>query len=71
MATVHPATRKVARFGVETPQNLVWRGWEPGREYTKPLVLKNIQFKTQKLKFRYLCTYVDWLLNICVYYIAW
>ena len=44
--------RKVARFGVETPQHLVWRGWEPGREYTKSLILKNIQFKTQKLKFR-------------------
>ena len=44
--------RKIARFGVEAPQALVWKGWEPGREYTKSLILKNVQFKTQKLKYR-------------------
>ncbi|XP_050976101.1 cilia- and flagella-associated protein 65 [Labeo rohita] len=39
-------------FGVETWAELVWEGWEPGREYTKSLFLKSIHGKLQKLTFR-------------------
>uniref|UniRef100_A0A671KH62 Coiled-coil domain-containing protein 108-like n=1 Tax=Sinocyclocheilus anshuiensis TaxID=1608454 RepID=A0A671KH62_9TELE len=38
-------------FGVETWAELVWEGWEPGREYTKSLFLKSIHGKLQKLTF--------------------
>ena len=38
--------------GFEFPSKLVYRGWEPGGEYTLPLVVKNIKLTTQKLKFR-------------------
>ncbi|XP_052004731.1 cilia- and flagella-associated protein 65 [Xyrauchen texanus] len=39
-------------FGVETWAELVWEGWEPGLEYTKPLFLKSIHEKLLKLSFR-------------------
>ncbi|XP_048049329.1 LOW QUALITY PROTEIN: cilia- and flagella-associated protein 65 [Megalobrama amblycephala] len=39
-------------FGVETCAELVWEGWEPGLEYTKSLILRNIRGKLQKLTFR-------------------
>ncbi|KAF4109419.1 cilia- and flagella-associated protein 65 isoform X1 [Onychostoma macrolepis] len=39
-------------FGVETWAELVWEGWEPGREYTKSLFLRSIHGKLQKLTFR-------------------
>ncbi|XP_055071936.2 cilia- and flagella-associated protein 65 [Misgurnus anguillicaudatus] len=39
-------------FGVETCAELVWKGWEPGLEYTKCLYLKSIRGKLQKLSFR-------------------
>ena len=52
MAVVHPAS-KTTKLGIEVPTGLTWKGWEPGKEYTKSLTLKNIQFKTQKLKFKY------------------
>ena len=38
--------------GIEVSQQIIYHGWEPGREYTKNIVLKNVAFKTQKLKFR-------------------
>ena len=31
---------------------VTWQGWEPGREYTKNIFLKNTKVKTQKLKYR-------------------
>lgn len=37
--------------GIEVVPGVVWQGWEPGREYTKNIVLKNIQVKTRKLKY--------------------
>jgi hypothetical protein len=43
---------KVNHFGIEVSQGLMWQGWEPGREYTKNLTLKNVKVKTQKLKYR-------------------
>ncbi|XP_071497349.1 cilia- and flagella-associated protein 65-like [Diadema antillarum] len=42
---------KTNHFGIEVVKGLTWKGWEPGGEYTKHVVLKNVQVKTQKLKF--------------------
>lgn len=39
-------------LGIEAPNHLMYQRWEPGGTYTKPLVLKNVKLKTQKLKFR-------------------
>ncbi|EDV21132.1 uncharacterized protein TRIADDRAFT_60400 [Trichoplax adhaerens] len=38
-------------FGIEAPKQILWKGWEPGGEYTKQLVIKNSNVKTQKLQF--------------------
>ncbi|XP_053352888.1 cilia- and flagella-associated protein 65 [Clarias gariepinus] len=50
------SSRKASRhsrfLGVETLDELVWEGWELGREYTKTLVLKNVNEKLKKLSFR-------------------
>lgn len=43
---------KNINYGIEAVNQLVWTGWEPGREYTKNIVLKNVRIKTQKLKFK-------------------
>ncbi|ELU10422.1 hypothetical protein CAPTEDRAFT_209666 [Capitella teleta] len=43
---------RVNCYGVELVEEIVWRGWEPGKEYIKNLVLKNVRVKTIKLKFR-------------------
>ena len=45
-------TGKVNHYGVEVVSRLTWQGWEPGKEYTKNIVLKNIRVKTQKLKYK-------------------
>lgn len=39
--------------GIEVINEIVWQGWEPGREYTKNIILKNVNVKTQKIKYRY------------------
>ncbi|XP_048390683.2 cilia- and flagella-associated protein 65 isoform X2 [Stegostoma tigrinum] len=39
-------------FGIEVLDHLEWLNWDPGIESTKHLILKNVQFKTQKLKYR-------------------
>ena len=39
--------------GVEVLNNLEWQQWEPGGEYTQKLVLKNVNSKTKKLKYRW------------------
>lgn len=44
---------KVKHYGIEVVKGVTWRGWEPGREYTKNVILKNVHVKTQKLKYRY------------------
>lgn len=28
-------------MGLEMPDSLIWRGWDPGEDYTKKLVVKN------------------------------
>ncbi|XP_078326129.1 cilia- and flagella-associated protein 65-like isoform X1 [Crassostrea virginica] len=38
--------------GIEVINEIVWQGWEPGREYTKNIILKNVNVKTQKIKYR-------------------
>ena len=45
--------------GIEVSQQMIYHGWEPGREYTKNIVLKSVAVKTQKLKFR-LVKKPDW-----------
>lgn len=46
------ASRHSCFLGVETLAELVWEGWELGREYTKSLILKNVNGKLKKLSFR-------------------
>ncbi|XP_071942190.1 cilia- and flagella-associated protein 65-like [Antedon mediterranea] len=43
--------RTISKYGIEVVNNLTWRGWEPGGEYTKHIVLKNVLVKTQKIKY--------------------
>ena len=50
--TLQPSNGKVNHFGIEVASGITWQGWEPGREYTKHIVLKNIRVKTQKLKYK-------------------
>jgi len=38
--------------GIEVTNNLNWEHWEPGGEYTQKLILKNVNVKTKKLKYR-------------------
>ena len=38
--------------GIETVTQLTWLGWEPGKEYTKHVILKNVRVKTQKVKYK-------------------
>ncbi|XP_064646085.1 cilia- and flagella-associated protein 65-like isoform X2 [Lineus longissimus] len=51
VAAAQQAASKVNHFGIEVSQGLMWQGWEPGREYTKHITLKNVKVKTQKLKY--------------------
>ena len=51
-------TDKKVIHGIEVSHNIVYHGWEPGKEYIKNLVLKNVSFKTKKLKFRLVMTTV-------------
>ena len=43
---------KTNRYGIEVAERVVWQGWEPGREYTRNIILKNVKVKTQKIKYR-------------------
>ncbi|CAI8043465.1 Cilia- and flagella-associated protein 65 [Geodia barretti] len=49
MAVVRP--RRVVECGLEVPRGVVYQGWEPGGEYTKTLVVKNVQLRTQRIKY--------------------
>ncbi|KAK2849898.1 hypothetical protein Q7C36_008681 [Tachysurus vachellii] len=46
------SSRQSRFLGVETLPEMVWEGWELGKEYTKSLILKNVNEKLQKLRFR-------------------
>lgn len=39
-------------LGIEVVDKIVWQNWQPGREYTKNIVLKNVKVKTQKIKYK-------------------
>ena len=44
---------RINRFGVDCGEGLEWQaGWEPGGEYTKTVVVKNVSTKLIKLKYR-------------------
>ncbi|XP_019617941.1 PREDICTED: cilia- and flagella-associated protein 65-like [Branchiostoma belcheri] len=38
-------------YGIEVTGNMTWQGWEPGKEYTKQLVLRNCKVKMEKIKY--------------------
>ena len=40
------------RYGFDCEESLVWTGWEPGGEYIKKLVIKNVAQKQQTFKAR-------------------
>ena len=52
MPAVISTQKQSNHLGIEVSQGLLWKGWEPGHEYTKHLTLKNVKVKTQKLKYR-------------------
>ena len=44
---------RINRFGVDCGEGLEWQaGWEPGGEYTKTVVVKNVTTQQIKLKYR-------------------
>lgn len=54
MATqVAARVNKVTKHGIEVPSALTYKSWEPGGEYTKPLVLKNVNLTSKKIRYRY------------------
>uniref|UniRef100_A0A3Q3M416 Cilia and flagella associated protein 65 n=1 Tax=Mastacembelus armatus TaxID=205130 RepID=A0A3Q3M416_9TELE len=46
------SSKRSCFFGLETKPELVWEDWNLGKEFTKTLVLKNIDSKLQKLNLR-------------------
>ena len=54
MATqVAARVNKVTKHGIEVPSVLTYKSWEPGGEYTKPLVLKNVNLSSKKIRYKY------------------
>ncbi|KAK7113832.1 cilia- and flagella-associated protein 65-like isoform X2 [Littorina saxatilis] len=49
ISPTHPDKQLVN--GIELGQQIIYRGWEPGKEYTQNIVLKNVSVKSKKLKF--------------------
>lgn len=43
---------KIVHNGIETSEAVTYQGWEPGKEYTKNIVLKNVKVKTQKITYK-------------------
>ena len=43
---------RVNHYGIEVIDKIIWQGWEPGREYTKHIVLKNVKVKTEKIRYK-------------------
>ncbi len=44
--------KKCVEGGLEFPSKLTYHNWEPGGEYTQPLVMKNVKLSTQRIKFK-------------------
>lgn len=40
------------RFGIECPDHLEWSGWQPGGEYSRKLVVRNVSNHTVKFKYK-------------------
>lgn len=51
LEVVEKSICKPEELGIQVIDEIVWHGWEPGREYTKNIVLKNVKVKTQKIKY--------------------
>lgn len=51
-AAVQLSRERVTKFGLEVPRGLTYQGWEPGGEYTKPLILKNVKLRTQRVRYK-------------------
>eukprot|EP00201_Polytomella_parva_P002062 CAMPEP_0175076276 /NCGR_PEP_ID=MMETSP0052_2-20121109/22612_1 /TAXON_ID=51329 ORGANISM="Polytomella parva, Strain SAG 63-3" /NCGR_SAMPLE_ID=MMETSP0052_2 /ASSEMBLY_ACC=CAM_ASM_000194 /LENGTH=531 /DNA_ID=CAMNT_0016345347 /DNA_START=36 /DNA_END=1628 /DNA_ORIENTATION=- len=47
-----PKEQRRKLFGLETPDQIEWRGWEPGNEYVKQLVIKNFDMNAVKFKYK-------------------
>ena len=52
MSVILQANGTKKHYGIEVASSLNWEHWEPGGEYTKQITLKNVNFKTKKLKYR-------------------
>ena len=44
--------RRSCRFGIECPDHLEWSGWQPGGEYSRKLVVRNVSNHTVKFKYK-------------------
>ena len=44
--------RRCTQFGLEVPETVTWKNWEPGKEYTKDIPIKNVKVKTQKIHYK-------------------
>jgi hypothetical protein len=54
-SSLKPLTRaeRIRRFGVDCGDGLTWEaGWQPGGEYTKQLVVKNVSKHVVRLKYK-------------------
>ena len=45
------ARGRCTQFGLEVPENVTWNNWEPGKEYTKNIPIKNVHFGTQQIHY--------------------
>lgn len=52
MPCVLDSSTKANHNGIETTPVVTYQGWEPGKEYTKHIVLKNVNVKTQKITYK-------------------
>ena len=52
MPCVAEMSSKIVHNGIETIPAVTYQGWEPGKEYTKNIVLKNVKVKTQKITYK-------------------
>ena len=50
LATVRYERSQV--WGIDCAESLEWRGWEPGGEYVRSLVVKNVSTKVLKVKYK-------------------
>ena len=46
-----PARGRCTQFGLEVPETVLWNNWEPGKEYTKNIPIKNVRVNTQHIHY--------------------